>query len=403
MSVTAAGVRGRRGRVRHQGSGRARPRARARPATREPVAAAGVFTSNLATCRAGAGERRAPREAGRPPRSCSTPATRTRRPARRAAPTPVACASWSPTDLGCAPEHVLVCSTGLIGIPLPMASIEAGVPALVAGLAADEVAGRAAAGRDPDHRHGPQGGPRRCRAGRRAGLHGRRHGQGRGDAGARDGDDARGRRHRRRGRARVPRTPRSSTASTSRSTRCVVDACTSTNDTVLLLANGAAGHEPIDAEGTRSDALVEAVTEVCDELACADGGRRRGRHEARARRRAGRPDRRRRAPRGPGGRREPARAVLAVRRRPVLGSGPVGARGERRVVRPRAGRDLLQRHHGVPRRHRGRCTTRRALADVMADRDIEIVCDLREGMGQAADALHRPHPRLHRREHGDDS
>ena len=32
--------------------------------------------------------------------------------------------------LGCEPEHVLVCSTGLIGIPLPMAPIEAGIPSL---------------------------------------------------------------------------------------------------------------------------------------------------------------------------------------------------------------------------------------------------------------------------------
>ena len=36
--------------------------------------------------------------------------------------------------MGCAPEAVLVCSTGLIGIPLPMEPVRAGVPALVAGL-----------------------------------------------------------------------------------------------------------------------------------------------------------------------------------------------------------------------------------------------------------------------------
>ena len=33
-------------------------------------------------------------------------------------------------SLGCAPEDVLVCSTGLIGVPLPMAPIEAGIPEL---------------------------------------------------------------------------------------------------------------------------------------------------------------------------------------------------------------------------------------------------------------------------------
>ncbi len=40
-------------------------------------------------------------------------------------------------SLGCRPDEVLVCSTGLIGIPLPMAPIEGGVPVLVAGRAAD--------------------------------------------------------------------------------------------------------------------------------------------------------------------------------------------------------------------------------------------------------------------------
>lgn len=49
-------------------------------------------------------------------------------------------------ELGCAPEEVLVCSTGLIGIPLPVAPFEVGVPALVASLSADEAgATRAAA------------------------------------------------------------------------------------------------------------------------------------------------------------------------------------------------------------------------------------------------------------------
>ncbi|HET7487769.1 MAG TPA: bifunctional glutamate N-acetyltransferase/amino-acid acetyltransferase ArgJ [Acidimicrobiales bacterium] len=45
--------------------------------------------------------------------------------------------------IGCRPEEVLVCSTGLIGIPLPAAPFEGGVPALVAGLSGDG-GGRAA-------------------------------------------------------------------------------------------------------------------------------------------------------------------------------------------------------------------------------------------------------------------
>src|SRR5688500_18041018 len=36
------------------------------------------------------------------------------------------------TELACDPTHVLVCSTGLIGIPLPMAPIEKGIAPLCA-------------------------------------------------------------------------------------------------------------------------------------------------------------------------------------------------------------------------------------------------------------------------------
>src|SRR5690554_28797 len=35
-------------------------------------------------------------------------------------------------EIGCEAHEVLVCSTGLIGIPLPIDTIEAGIPALVA-------------------------------------------------------------------------------------------------------------------------------------------------------------------------------------------------------------------------------------------------------------------------------
>jgi glutamate N-acetyltransferase/amino-acid N-acetyltransferase len=39
--------------------------------------------------------------------------------------------------LGCRPQEVLVCSTGLIGIPLPVENVGAGIPALVKSRAAD--------------------------------------------------------------------------------------------------------------------------------------------------------------------------------------------------------------------------------------------------------------------------
>lgn len=41
------------------------------------------------------------------------------------------------TELGCAADEVLVCSTGLIGIPLPKGRLVAGIPALVAALDPD--------------------------------------------------------------------------------------------------------------------------------------------------------------------------------------------------------------------------------------------------------------------------
>src|SRR5580704_11639568 len=47
--------------------------------------------------------------------------------------------------LGVSTSDVLIGQTGLIGIPLPMAPIEAGIPALVAGRAAERAAAEAAA------------------------------------------------------------------------------------------------------------------------------------------------------------------------------------------------------------------------------------------------------------------
>ncbi len=138
----------------------------------------------------------------------------------------------------------------------------------------------------------------------------------------------------------------------------VVDACTSTNDTVLLLANGAAGNERIGPEGHGFHALVEAVTEACDELARAMASDAEGATKLVSDRGARRPLDRRCAPGRSCRRIEPARAVLALRAGPVLGAHPVGARRKRHLVRPGARRDRVQRHHRVPRRASPRCTTR---------------------------------------------
>jgi glutamate N-acetyltransferase / amino-acid N-acetyltransferase len=48
-------------------------------------------------------------------------------------------------ELGCEPTEVLVCSTGLIGFDLPMDAVAAGIPKLVAGRGDDRAAGIAAA------------------------------------------------------------------------------------------------------------------------------------------------------------------------------------------------------------------------------------------------------------------
>ena len=47
--------------------------------------------------------------------------------------------------LGLAPDAVLICSTGVIGVPIPMDTLQAGLDPLVAALAADQAAGDAAA------------------------------------------------------------------------------------------------------------------------------------------------------------------------------------------------------------------------------------------------------------------
>ena len=107
-------------------------------ADRRPVAAAGVFTSNKATAapvvmsrrHLAASKGRAAAvilNSGNANAATGEPgladADRTCRVVAR--------------ELGCAPDDILVCSTGLIGIPLPIDTIVDGIPALVAALRED--------------------------------------------------------------------------------------------------------------------------------------------------------------------------------------------------------------------------------------------------------------------------
>jgi glutamate N-acetyltransferase / amino-acid N-acetyltransferase len=113
-------------------------------ADRRPVTAAGVFTTNLAT----AAPVQVSREHLRDGRAAAVilnsgnANAATGAPGRRDA---YRMCELTARELGCAPEDVLVCSTGLIGYPLPMDAIKAGVPKLVAALGSDEPAGQAAA------------------------------------------------------------------------------------------------------------------------------------------------------------------------------------------------------------------------------------------------------------------
>jgi glutamate N-acetyltransferase/amino-acid N-acetyltransferase len=157
--------------------------------------------------------------------------------------------------LGCLPEDVLVCSTGLIGYTLPMDAIEAGVPGLVAGLEA-----------------GPDGAIAAAEAMRTTDTH-RKESVVRGD-GFVVGGMAKG---------AAMLAPDMATMLAVLTTDAdvdpaalteilragvadsfnamTVDGCTSTNDTVVLLASGEAG-APADLA-----AFAAAVAEVCLDLA----------------------------------------------------------------------------------------------------------------------------------------
>jgi glutamate N-acetyltransferase/amino-acid N-acetyltransferase len=157
-------------------------------------------------------------------------------------------------ELGCEPTSVLVCSTGLIGIPLPMGPITAGIPKLAAALAAEPDAGADAAEaiRTTDtHR-------------KEATVEGTGFTVGGMAKGAgmlapslatmlalltTDADAE-------------PETLHDILQSAVDATfnRFTVDGCTSTNDTVILMASGRAG------TATEPATLTDAVTAVCADL-----------------------------------------------------------------------------------------------------------------------------------------
>ena len=169
--------------------------------------------------------------------------------------------------VGCATSDVLVCQTGLIGIPMPMAPIESGVPKLGALLTADAAGGLAAADAlmttDTVRKVTQQ--PVELPMRRAATVGGMAKGAAMlapsmATMLAVLATDV----------AIAPRplVRALQTAVSESFNALVVDACQSTNDTVLVLANGAAGNEPITGTtGFAYAGFVEALTAACADLA----------------------------------------------------------------------------------------------------------------------------------------
>jgi glutamate N-acetyltransferase/amino-acid N-acetyltransferase len=280
--------------------------------------------------------------------------------------------------LGLHAEDVLVCSTGLIGIPLPIDAVEAGIddaaPRLAsgsdAGLAAaeailttDTVAKQATALVEP--------------AGYRVG------GMAKGaamlapsmatmlavlttDANVSPGALRDALRH----------------AVTDTFNALIVDGCTSTNDTVLVLASGAAGTPTVDGPGPGFDGLVEALSEVCESLARAMGADAEGATKLARVVVSGAPN--------AAAARHAARTVASSQlvQCSLYGSDPYWGRvlselGASGIEFDPERVDLA--YNGVTVCHRGVAALHdeEALERAMAQRDIEIHCDLHAGPGRA--------------------
>ncbi len=172
--------------------------------------------------------------------------------------------------LGCDPRQVLVCSTGVIGRPLPLERLTAAVPALAASLSPEGLPRAAAAIRTTDA-FTKMARARTELAGRETLVVGLAKGAGMirpqmatmlafllTDAAVEPA-------------ALAGLVRRAAEASFNRAT---VDGDMSTNDTLLLLASGEAGNPPLRAGDPALARLEEAVTRVCQELAAmlvADG------------------------------------------------------------------------------------------------------------------------------------
>jgi len=347
---------------------------------RRPVPAAGVFTTNLATAAPVQISRAHLRDghAAAVIVNSGNANAATGEPGRANART---MCERTGAAIGCATTDVLVCSTGLIGIPLPIDVIAAGIPKAATVLAASPAAGDAAATAmlTTDTVTKQATAVAETTDGARYTVGGMAKGAAMlapamatmlavltTDAAA---------------------TPAALHDALDRAVRetfnaLIVDGCTSTNDTVLVLANGSATNPTIDTTGPGFHALVETLSEVCDTLAHAmatdaEGATKLARIVVRGARSG---DDARRAAR--------AVATSQLVQCSLYGADPywgrilseLGASGahldpERVDI---AYNGITVARAGVAAPH-----DEDALEQAMGERDIEIACDLHDGMGHA--------------------
>jgi glutamate N-acetyltransferase/amino-acid N-acetyltransferase len=167
--------------------------------------------------------------------------------------------------LGIAPAEVAVASTGVIGVPLPLGVVETGMAALVEALRGDQ------AGHDAALEAIMTTDIRKKAAAHEIGIAGRP---------VRIGAMAKGSGMIHPNMATMlcfittdavitrPLLDKALRRAAGRSfNRLTVDGDTSTNDTVLAMANGAAGNAPIDREGPGYEAFAAALEGICVGLA----------------------------------------------------------------------------------------------------------------------------------------
>jgi glutamate N-acetyltransferase / amino-acid N-acetyltransferase len=111
-----------------------------------PVAAAGVFTQNLVVAAPVTVSRRhLAATSGRAAAVVLSSGNANAATGAQGEADAIEMCALTAAELGCGPEHVLVCSTGLIGYHLPMDALRAGIPALAAARGGDPAQGSAAA------------------------------------------------------------------------------------------------------------------------------------------------------------------------------------------------------------------------------------------------------------------